>query len=240
MALPRLALRLVGATGVALVLLFPVAEAAPAPAPQGPVAAYGFNDGAGPTVADATGNGNGGTISGAAWTTAGRFGSALSFDGINDWVTVPDANSLDFSTAMTLEAWVYPTSVSNWRQAVLKERTGGLVYALYANMSASKPSAHIWLGSDRSVLGSAKLLVSTWTHLAVTYDDTALKLYVNGAQVGSTVLTGAMAPGTGPLRFGGNSDWGSEFFKGRLDEIRVYDRALSPAEIAADRDTPVG
>jgi hypothetical protein len=68
----------------------------------GLVAAYNFNEGAGGSLTDRTGRGHTGTITGATWTTAGRFGSALSFDGVNDWVTVPDAADFDFTTAMTL------------------------------------------------------------------------------------------------------------------------------------------
>ena len=60
--------------------------------------------------ADSSGTGNGGTISGPTWAT-GRFGGALSFDGIDDWVTIADANSLDLTNGMTLEAWVRPTAL---------------------------------------------------------------------------------------------------------------------------------
>ena len=67
----------------------------------GLVAAYGFEEASGTTVSDESGTGNAGTISGAARSAAGRFGSALSFDGVNDWVTVPDAASLDLTTGMT-------------------------------------------------------------------------------------------------------------------------------------------
>ena len=86
----------------------------------GLVAAYGFSEGSGTTVADISGNGNTGTIAGATWTT-GRFGQALSFDGVNDWVTVNDANSLDLTDGMTLEAWINPTALSGWQSAIIKD-----------------------------------------------------------------------------------------------------------------------
>ena len=96
----------------------------------GLVAAYGFNAGTGTTLLDQTGKGHTGTIAGATWTAQGKFGSALTFDGVNDWVTVNDANDLDFTTGMTLEAWVYPTASGggSWRNVVIKERAGGEVY----------------------------------------------------------------------------------------------------------------
>ena len=78
---------------------------------QAPVAAYAFDEGTGTTLLDQTGKGHTGTVAGPAWTAQGRFGSALTFDGVNDWVTVNDANDLDFTTGMTMEAWVVPDGV---------------------------------------------------------------------------------------------------------------------------------
>src|ERR1700730_13846652 len=90
-------------------------------APAGLVAAYAFGEGAGTTVADLSGNGNNGTLSNATWTTAGKYGNALSFNGSNARVNVNDSPSLRLSSGMTLEAWVDPTAVnSNWRDVVYK------------------------------------------------------------------------------------------------------------------------
>src|SRR5207248_1020612 len=80
----------------------------------GLVAAYGFNEGSGATVGDASGKGNTGTIANATWSTAGKYGDALSFNGTNSWVTVADSAALDLTTTMTLEAWVYPTAINGW------------------------------------------------------------------------------------------------------------------------------
>jgi hypothetical protein len=85
---------------------------------SGLVAAYGFNEGSGTTVIDASGNGNTGTISGASWVTSGKYGTALSFNGTNNWVTIPDNASLDLTTGMTVEAWVNPNSLSGRRQSL--------------------------------------------------------------------------------------------------------------------------
>ena len=89
-------------------------------ATQGLVAAYSFEN-AGTTVADASGNGNTGTIANATWTTAGKYGNALVFNGTNAWVTIPDSASLHLTTGMTLEAWVNPSTVSSaWRDVIYK------------------------------------------------------------------------------------------------------------------------
>src|SRR5690242_17396442 len=91
-------------------LLCAALPAASQAAEPGLVGAWGFDEAGGAVVADASGTGNAGTIAGATRTAAGRFGGALAFDGVNDLVTVADASSLDLTTAMTLEAWVYPTT----------------------------------------------------------------------------------------------------------------------------------
>ncbi len=207
--------------------------------PAGLVGAWSFDEPSGPTVADASGRANPGTISGATRNVAGRFGGALTFDGVNDMVTVSDAASLDLTTGMTLEAWVNPSALgSAWRTAMLKEG-GGLSYALYAHDGAGHSAGYIDQGTDRDVVSPAALPLNAWSHLAVSYDGGTMRLYVNGAQVATRAQTGAIVASTGPLRFGGNSVWG-EWFAGRLDELRVYNRALTAAEVAADVDRPVG
>jgi hypothetical protein len=86
-----------------------------------PVAAFGFEEGSGGSTADASGNGNNGSLVNAAWSSAGKFGDALSFNGTNARVDVPDAASLHLSSGMTLEAWVNPASVSAaWKDAIYK------------------------------------------------------------------------------------------------------------------------
>jgi fibronectin type 3 domain-containing protein len=206
-------------------------------APSGLVAAYSFNEGQGTSVADRSGGTNTGTLSGATWTTAGKYGSALSFDGVNDWVTVADSASLDV-TRLTLEAWVRPTALGGmWRTVAFKEQPGGMVYALYAGQGTGVPVGQVNIGGERNALG-AGLALNTWSHLAVTYDGAALRLYVNGALAGTTSVAGNIPASTGPLRLGGNSVW-AEWFAGQIDEVRVYNRALSQSEIQADLSRPI-
>ncbi len=205
------------------------------PAGPAPVAAYSFEDGAGNTLTDVTGKGHAGTIREASWTTSGRTGKALQFDGVNDWVTIDDVTDLRLTTAMTIEAWVNPSAVSNWRTVIMKERAGELAYALYSS-GLNRPSAYLLGGSATS--GSA-ITVNTWTHLAATYDATTIRLYVNGVQRATAARTNALAASAGALRLGGNSIWG-EWFAGRIDDVRIYDKALTAAQITTDMNAPVG
>ena len=107
---------------VLALLLCPPAAIAQTP---GLVAAYGFNEGSGTSMADVSGNNNIGTLtSGASWSTQGKFGNALSFNGSSGRVDIVDAPSLRLTNAMTLEAWVNPTTVSGgpvgWRDVLYK------------------------------------------------------------------------------------------------------------------------
>src|SRR5438105_6130918 len=208
--------------------------------PAGLVAAYAFDEGAGTTTGDASGSGNTGTLSGATWNATGKFGKALSFNGSSSLVTVADAASLDLTNGMTLEAWLYPTALSGWRTAILKRTTSGLAYSLYAHNNVPQPATTINVGgSDVSATGPSALPLNSWSHLAATYDGTTMRIYVNGAQVGTFAVSGSITTSTGQLSIGGNNVWG-EYFSGLIDEVRVYNRALSAAEIQTDMTTAIG
>ena len=200
------------------------------------VAAYGFDEGAGSSLVDRTGNGHTGALSGPTWT-GGRTGGGLSFDGADDLVTVADSAKLDLADKMTLSAWVRPTDSTGWRTALMKERPNGLSYALYS-AGFTQPSGYVNIGNDVALTGPSALPVNTWSHLTFTYDGATIRLYVNGTEVASAPQAGSAPASTGALRLGGNGVWG-EHFAGVLDDVRVYNRALSPAEVTADRDTPV-
>ena len=75
--------------------------------------------------------------------------------------------------------------------------------------------------------------LDTWAHVAATYDGATLRLYVDGSLVASVAATGAISTSTGALRIGGNVLWG-EYFQGLIDEVRVYNRALTLSQIQSD------
>jgi hypothetical protein len=217
-----------------------VSNTAPPPPPTGLVASYNFDAGTGTTVADLSGNANNGTITGATWATAGKNGGALSFNGTSNYVQFPDSSSLDLTTGMTLEAWVNPAALgTTWRTVLFKAQGAGMVYALYANQDTTRPVGQVGIGSEKNVVGTASLALNAWSHIAVTYDGSALRLYVNGALAATTAVTGTIPVSNGVLRMGGNSVWG-EWFGGLIDDARIYNRALSAGEIATDMSTPVG
>jgi hypothetical protein len=238
-----------GQAGADAVRLVPAAAPVPNPpppdgGPSGLVAAYAFNEASGSTVTDVSGQSNVGTLgSGVTRAAQGRFGGALAFNG-SALVTVPHSPSLNLTSSMTLEAWVFPTvTPTHWATILMKEQSGTFAYTLYSGSPTNRPSGQLNSGPTQStefgVPGPAALALNTWSHLAATYDGTMLRVYVNGVQVASAVFTGSIATSNGVLRFGGNNIWG-EYFRGLIDEVRIYNRALAPAEIQADVNTPIG
>ena len=204
----------------------------------GLVAAYGFDEGSGTTVTDQSGNGHNGTVSGTTWAATGKYGKALQFNGSSALVTIPDAASLHLTTGMTLEAWVNPSTVNgNWRDVIYKGNDNYYLEATSSN--ASKPDAGLIAGgSYADAYGSAALTANTWSYLAETYDGTTLRLYVNGTQVASTAHTGTISTSTNPLQIGGDSIYGQNF-AGMIDEVRIYNTALTPTQIQTDQTTPI-
>ncbi len=202
---------------------------------SGLVAAYGFEEGSGTTLNDLSGNGNTGTATGATWTT-GEFGNALSFNGSSSMVSINDAASLDLTSGMTLEAWVYPTSLSStWSDVIFKS---GDVYFLMGSTPTSQfPDVGGSFTANNSY-GTAALAINTWSHLAGTYDGTTLKLYLNGNLVSSVSVSGTIPTSTGALSIGGDSGSG-QYWTGKIDEVRVYNRALSATEVQTDMSNPV-
>jgi len=229
-----------------------------APQPAGLVLALAFDETAGTTAIDSSPTLKNGTIRGAVRVAAGKIGGALQFDGVDDWVTVTDVatttSPLKLTTGMTIEAWVNPSAMNGWETILMKERgvqgEGLLSYALYAHDGAPLslgqpvPAGYVRVQptastSDSAVRGTTKLTLNTWTHLATTYDGANQRFYVNGVLVGTTPRTGTIAETNGAIRIGGNNSSLQEFFQGMIDEVRIYNRALTAAEIQTDMVTAI-
>jgi uncharacterized protein (TIGR03437 family) len=203
---------------------------------QGLVAAYAFNEGTGTKVTDASGNGNTGTIFNATWTT-GKYGNALAFNGTNALITINDSASLRLTTAMTLEAWINPGQVvSQWQDVIYK---GNDNYYLEATSPTSVPAGGGIVGSARVVLyGTTVPRQNTWSHLALTYDGSMLRLYVNAVLASSQPRTGNFFQSTNPLQIGGDS-FNRQYFHGTIDEVRIYNVALTTMQIQTDMNTAI-
>jgi hypothetical protein len=205
------------------------------------IAAYSFDEGAGTTLGDSAGNHDGTIEGGAAWTEAGKYGSALDFDGTNDLVSITDANDLDLEDAFTLEAWVHPDTLKGGAVITKLDSSGGKIYGYSVNSGSDytngKPGGSVGnsSGTTKEVLGPSSLPTESWSHLAFTSDGETLRFYVDGQLVATE--TAVVMPATIAKLKIGKSVLG--YFNGLIDEVRIYDAPLSEAEIQADRDTPI-
>ena len=198
--------------------------------PVGLVAAYGFSEGGGGAVADVSGNGNNGTLtSGVTWTTAGKFGNALVFNGSSGRVDIADTPSLRLTTAMTLEAWVNPATESGWWRDVVYKGNDNY-YLMATSGQGGLPAGRV--GVSR-VYGASLLPTNTWTHLAVTYDKAALRLYVNGVQASSVAYTGDIVTSANPLQIGETASTGNT---SRASSTRC---AYTTVRLASPRSKPI-
>ena len=124
-----------------------------------------------------------------------------------------------------------------WRDVIYKGNDNYYLEATSTQRTCRLAGA-LWARRTCDAYGTAALTANTWTYLAATYDGATLRLYVNGTQVSSLAQTGNIATSTNPLQIGGDSIYG-QYFTGMIDEVRVYNVALTAAQIQADMNTPI-
>jgi hypothetical protein len=205
----------------------------------GPSAAYGFSEGAGTTVADLSSNGNAGTLTGATWTAAGKYGNALSFDGVGDKVTVADSATLDVAGDFTLSAWIYPSSLSGYKDILVKGDDSSNNFFL--ETLDNQVAAGFYQGGWREhVTAAANLVPNNWQHVAVVFNAAGdnIRIYVNGVEKLNEAETGTPAINTRAMTIG--FGFAGEDFAGRIDDVRIYRRVLTQAEVQTDMNTALG
>jgi hypothetical protein len=213
---------------------------------SGLVGHWRMDDGAGSTIAvDSSGRGNDGVLHGLDPATAwvgGRSRGALQTAHAG-WVEVPLSPSIDaIVDSITVSAWVYQesaiTSPDNFGTAMSRQiGTGENQYYHLSLFYDEHPTLFITTGVGYVAPGASNPVTqNTWVHIAGTYDGTTVRVYVNGAEVTNQPLTGTFAHDRTPVILGGNGNDASgiptELFPGRIDELMLFSRALSGAEIA--------
>jgi len=211
-------------------------QATPPPV-TGLIAAYGFNEGTGLTTGDASGNGFIGTlVNGPVWTT-GKNGNALSFDGTNDKVSLP--STLDVSALpFTLEAWIRPTSFGQYR-VIFSKRSTPSASGMRFDVGLVQSSGRVYINTITQNFFFAYVPpLNTWTHIAVVAQSTGTALYANGVlqETRGALTLGTSA--TAPVNIGRTGD-NDDPFAGIIDDVRLYNRALTQVEIQTDMNTPV-
>ena len=206
--------------------------------PVGLRASYALNASSGSAAADWSGNGNNGTTSGTTWTT-GVYGNAASFDGTSDRINLPALGTF-YNAGFTYEAWVRKSSskkdvmvLGTWVAA----QSGGPM--IWIDHAAGRYYLTLGGGSIGTYLDSGRSpTVGQWEHIAATYDGSTARFYVGGVEVASKTYTGVVGS-SNTWRMGAYESTPTGFFDGQIDNVRIYDRALSAGEIQVDMSNPV-
>lgn len=173
-----------------------------------------------------------GTLKNGVTYVQGLSGAAFSFDGVDDVVQVGDTPGLKMTTATTIEGWIYPTGLGQTLEGIIANREGeyeiarasdGTIQWAFANTDPG------WTWVDTGNL----VPQNSWTHVAVTYDNGPITTYANGVQVHQYPGAGTIGdtePTFNDFRVGNRQAF-PDPFKGRIDELKVYNRALSASEM---------
>ncbi len=200
--------------------------------PVGLVASYSLEG----DVKDSSGNGHHGTVLGTPTYVDGPAGKgkALLFPGTpGSGVDLGTFNPSEKTGMLSISLWAKWNGLTTYYQGVIAKRSSWAADQMMWHIEASQTSGSLSFSRNGSGAANAPALkVGEWTHLAVTFDKTTARFYVNGVQTGS----GAFSFGTGwdaALEFGCNNRNGGNPFNGTLDEVKLYDVVLTPAEVLA-------
>lgn len=183
---------------------------------------------------DSSENNNTGTVNGATWIT-GVVGNALDFDGIDDYINSGNGNSLNITgNEMSITAWIYPKSLAE--RYIVSKFNGDTVTSGY-NFLITSGNIYFRLGDGTTRYQFApfhEMSTNAWYHFVAVYDGSSMRIYKNGVVLpGSTSFTGNIAANSNDVNIGQRVD-NSYRWNGSLDEIKIYNRALTKDEILAE------
>ena len=203
--------------------------------PPGLVAAYSFDEGSGTLLHDASGNGHDGTIANPAWAV-GRHAGALSFNGTDAHVDLGALGTF-YQQGFTLEAWVQKASSTRKDVGVLGSWAGSGPMLWVDHLAGNY---QLTLGSSLSSYldSGVRPLEGVWQHLAATFDGTVARFYIDGVEVASRLVSSGVGS-SNVWRIGAYGASAGNFFDGLIDDVRIYSRALSAAEVMSDSNDPV-
>lgn len=197
-------------------------------------------------VKDVSGNGNNGNLIGQTATTTvqGKVGQALKFDGVDDSVTVGNISGADGIGAITMGGWIKIATSSSPNPAIITKDWYGTQdqYQLYSGTFYGRWTIVLFNESAQSGIvesGNSTVRYDTWQHVMATYDGAYVRLYLDGVQVGTpAALTGNVRDQNAAVCLGSTADSattcnyaGNFKLNGALDDVRLYNRALSAAEV---------
>ncbi len=211
------------------------------PVPPGVISWWPFDETSGTTAADTAGENNGAIIG--ATPLPAMVAGGLSFDGVDDYVAVPDNPTLDLTSQITIDAWIRTDKLTGGQSIVTKQPTGSAGYNHGGNYELTLADGKLYFTSQYAPYNRTwghfanmpDLVVGQWYFVAVTADagSRVVKFYVNGDLVDTVVWQHSLLqyPNDEPLRIGRRKD--GLFFDGLIDEVEIFNRVLSDTEIQA-------
>ncbi|MHA2022682.1 MAG: DUF2341 domain-containing protein, partial [Candidatus Thorarchaeota archaeon] len=197
---------------------------------DGVVGAWYFDEGSGNTACDSSGNGNDGTIYGASWVD-GKFGKALRFDGVDDYVKVPNSENLTLTKQVTVTAWIKTTmGLVNYRPAIAGKHDS--YFLTIGEYTEDYPRVVGYIKGEnkgwKCIAGTTYINDEKWHFAAMTYDNSVLKVYCDGVLENQSTIDDDIYHDTSDFKIG----FYGECFNGTIDEVCTYNRALSEEEIS--------
>ena len=201
------------------------------------VAHWHFDEGNGTVAHDVDGQnngtlGDGDTTMAPTWSVEG----GLSFDGVNDKVKVPDSDALDLAgNALTVSLWLKRTGAT--AGLLVKKADASNGYQLSLTATGTVQFEIRQAGTTKTVTSTTTIPLNQWKHIAARYDGSALRVFISGTiDTATTAATGSLAATTEALWIGGDTT----YLNGALDDLSIYNRALSDAEITNVSNNRVG
>lgn len=223
------------------IVIFPV-ENAKADLTTGLVGYWSLNETSGSIVHDYSGNNNNGNLYGPIWANDGALDGGLSFDGINDYALIPHSESLNFAdeNSFSVSFWINSSgTLISLREVLVSLGTGAINSGFYITREFENKTILFAIGDGDltnycGLFSNGMILENFWYHVAIVWDGNTIYIYINGSLDNSVQLTSFnYADDSKPLEFGNH--WGytgnNHPFHGILDEIRIYNRALTENEI---------
>ena len=181
-----------------------------------------FEEGAGNTVADSSGNGNNGTLFQTySWVSSiSELGTAIRFSG-SGYVRILNSDVLNIEEEITISAWIYPEVVLDYDHFLYKYQQYWMI------VNNGKPRFMLRFGGSATAVESSNSIeIGKWYHIVGTYDGSKIKIFVNGQEADSGSQTGTIDTTTNSFNI-----TGVNYFKGKIDEVRMYGKGLSSAQI---------
>lgn len=200
-------------------------------AEPGLVGWWKLDEGVGTTVADSSDRGHGGSfVAGNPAWVEGKYGGALKFDGVSK-VEIPDHADFHLEDAVSVALWANPEAVQvEDAKLFIKQKSGYYPYCLQYDGNSQTIYANINASAQFNTRPRLPNFPGQWAHLCFTYDGSALILYKDGVEVARVAASGKLQQNTLSLSIGGRLGSGNNF-KGMIDDVRLYNRALTWQEI---------